>query len=59
MNIGYTWLQSTTTTTVTENKLSQRRVKGGLVFHFQNTRRAGTLSKKLIQAVPMVSAMFM
>ena len=27
-----------------------------LVFHFQNTRRVGTLSEKLKQAVPMVSA---
>ena len=58
MDIGYTWQQSTTTTTVAENTLSQRRVKGGLVFHFRNTRRVGTLSKKSEQAVPMVSAVF-
>ena len=58
MNKGYTWQQSTITPTVAENKLSQRRVKGGLMFHFRNTRKEGTLSEKLKQALPMVSAVF-
>ena len=60
MYIDYTWQQPTTTTTVAENNLSQRRVKGSLVFHFQNTRRVGTVSEKLKQAVRMVhvSAVF-